>query len=243
MEKTGFIYLWFDHKHKRFYLGSHLGTEDDGYICSSKWMKQSYKRRPDDFKRRILRKNIKKSILKEEESKWLNLIKNEELGKKYYNLSKIMNGNGWEKDKPRSEKTKTKISKSLKSRYEKDYSPWNKGKTDVYSEETKKRISINVKKALNSLPKCDQEKMEASYFKIGQTPWNKGNSDHSKNIWKNNPNSGTSKKYLIIFSDGRKEEIINLAKYCRDNKLSKTQIYKCMKTKTPYKEMYIERIL
>ena len=29
MEKHGFVYIWFDRKHRRFYIGSHWGTEDD----------------------------------------------------------------------------------------------------------------------------------------------------------------------------------------------------------------------
>ena len=54
MEKHGFVYIWYDRKHKRYYIGSHWGTEDDGYICSSKWMMQAYKLRPKDFTRKII---------------------------------------------------------------------------------------------------------------------------------------------------------------------------------------------
>ena len=35
MEKYGFVYIWFDRKHKRYYIGCHWGHEDDGYVCSS----------------------------------------------------------------------------------------------------------------------------------------------------------------------------------------------------------------
>ena len=86
-EKYGFVYIWYDRKHKRYYVGCHWGNENDGYICSSKWMNDSYKRRPKDFRRIILKTNItnKKELL-EEEYKWLNLIKDGELGKRYYNL-------------------------------------------------------------------------------------------------------------------------------------------------------------
>ena len=54
MEKYGFIYVWYDKKHKRYYVGSHWGHEDDGYICSSSWMRKAYRRRPSDFRRRII---------------------------------------------------------------------------------------------------------------------------------------------------------------------------------------------
>ena len=40
-EKTGFIYIWFDTKRKMYYIGCHVGKEDDGYICSSKWKKRN----------------------------------------------------------------------------------------------------------------------------------------------------------------------------------------------------------
>ncbi len=84
---SGFVYLWFDRKHRRFYVGCHWGDEDDGYICSSTWMNNAYKRRPNDFKRRILSRNItcKKDLLTEE-YRWLSMIKLGELGIRYYNL-------------------------------------------------------------------------------------------------------------------------------------------------------------
>ena len=84
----GIVYLWYDRKHKRYYIGCHWGTEDDGYICSSTWMKKSYKIRPQDFKRRILffSNSISYLNLLEEEAKWLSLIPEDELGKKYYNI-------------------------------------------------------------------------------------------------------------------------------------------------------------
>lgn len=36
MEKHGFVYIWFDKKKNMFYIGSHWGHEQDGYICSSR---------------------------------------------------------------------------------------------------------------------------------------------------------------------------------------------------------------
>jgi len=32
MEKYGFVYLWYDKKHKRYYIGCRWGKENDGYI-------------------------------------------------------------------------------------------------------------------------------------------------------------------------------------------------------------------
>lgn len=88
MEQYGFVYIWYDRKHKRYYIGSHWGYEDDGYICSSRWMKQAYKHRPHDFRRRIITKiYTNRDDLFTEEHKWLQQIKPEELkGHRYYNL-------------------------------------------------------------------------------------------------------------------------------------------------------------
>ena len=95
MEKYGFVYLWRDKKHKRYYIGSHWGTEDDGYVCSSPWMKQAYKHRPSDFKRRILsRVTTNRKDLLEEEFRYLSMIKVEEIKIKYYNL-KISSTGHW----------------------------------------------------------------------------------------------------------------------------------------------------
>src|SRR5690606_37816302 len=89
MDKYGFVYIWFDRKHKRFYIGSHWGTEDDGYICSSKWMNDAYKRRPNDFSRRILsRIYTNNTDMYDKEYEWLGLISEEDLGERYYNLKK-----------------------------------------------------------------------------------------------------------------------------------------------------------
>jgi hypothetical protein len=84
---NGFVYIWFDRKKKKFYIGSHWGTESDGYICSSSWMKQAYKNRPIDFRRRILAYRDTKRELLDEENRWQAMIKPEEIGKRYYNLS------------------------------------------------------------------------------------------------------------------------------------------------------------
>jgi hypothetical protein len=88
-EKYGFIYIWRDRKYNRYYIGMHWGLEDDGYICSSTWMMQAYKNRPNDFKRRILdRVYTNRKELYEKEKYWLSFIKDNEIKKRYYNLSK-----------------------------------------------------------------------------------------------------------------------------------------------------------
>lgn len=114
MEKYGFVYLWYDRKYKRYYIGCHWGTEDDGYISSSDWMKQGYKYRPNDFKRRILSRvyTNKKDLLKEE-YRWLSRIKNEELGKRYYNLHNH-HFDHWSTDENKGLTVKQKLSEASK---------------------------------------------------------------------------------------------------------------------------------
>ncbi len=155
MEKYGFVYLWYDVYRKMYYLGCHWGTINDGYICSSNRMRDAYRRRPQDFKRRILKTNIDRCDLLEEEFKWLTLISNDELGKKYYNHRKMHHGHwsnnpeavtsmkernkgvnnpmfgkiGHNKGKKLSEETKQKIR--------------DKRVKQVFSEETKEKMSLS----------------------------------------------------------------------------------------------------
>jgi len=98
-EKYSFVYLWYDSgksrvrenkiQKKRYYIGYHWGHENDGYICSSSWLRKAFKKRPQDFSRRILSKHKTKEEGTLEEYRLLRKIKPEELGQKYYNLTTI----------------------------------------------------------------------------------------------------------------------------------------------------------
>jgi len=112
-ERTGFIYIWYDRKRKMYYIGCHAGKEDDGYICSSKWMRDAYRYRKQDFKRRIIKRNILIDDLLTEEYKWLSLILDNELGKKYYNLNKHHFGH-WHIDIESRKTVKQKLSEASK---------------------------------------------------------------------------------------------------------------------------------
>ena len=112
---SGFIYVWRDKKHNRYYVGSHWGSEDDGYICSSTWMRNAYKRRPRDFKRRIIaRIESSRNDLLIEEYRWLQMIEKEDLGKKFYNLTNHLNGHWFASDEDRRLSISDKISKQVK---------------------------------------------------------------------------------------------------------------------------------
>lgn len=159
MEKYGFVYIWFDTKQKRFYIGSHWGKIDDGYICSSSWMKQAYKHRPKDFKRRILKTNIKRENILKEEQLWLNKIPKESLGKRYYNLRNDCLFH-WTADPAKRNIISQKISIATKGRESHNKGVplteerkqllsnlWKgKPKNYVRSTETKNKISANTKR-------------------------------------------------------------------------------------------------
>ena len=51
---TSFVYCWTDKATNMVYIGSHKGSTDDGYICSSKYMLEEYNKRPSDFSRNIV---------------------------------------------------------------------------------------------------------------------------------------------------------------------------------------------
>lgn len=108
-EKYGFIYLWYDRKHNKFYIGRHWGNEVDGYICSSNSMRDAYRRRPNDFKRRIIKRiYTSQDDLVVEEQRYLNMIKQTECMKKYYNKS-LKSSTPSTRGYKHSEETKEKI--------------------------------------------------------------------------------------------------------------------------------------
>lgn len=115
-EKYGFVYVWYDRKHKRYYVGRHWGYKNDGYICSSKWMRKSYKRRPHDFKRRIIKYVYTTQLdLVTEEQYYLNMIKQEECGKRYYNKTLKADAPSMF-GRTHSDETKLKMSRAAKGK-------------------------------------------------------------------------------------------------------------------------------
>ena len=91
---SGFVYLWKDMQKNKFYLGSHIGAQDDGYTGSGHRFLLAYNKRPESFRRRILEQydSITRKELLAREQLWLQQIKPEELGKKYYNEKRVAAG-------------------------------------------------------------------------------------------------------------------------------------------------------
>lgn len=87
LDKYGFVYIWRDKRRQMYYIGCHWGTTEDGYICSSRRMRKAYRRRPKDFRRKILQYVYTNRIdLLEKEHNWLQLISDKELKVKLLNL-------------------------------------------------------------------------------------------------------------------------------------------------------------
>jgi hypothetical protein len=143
MEKYGFVYIWYDKKHKRYYIGCHWGLEDDGYICSSPWMNQGYKHRPKDFRRRILsRVYTNKKDLLQEEYNWLSQIKKEELGRKYYNVHN-RHFNHWSADEEKRSVAIGKMRRTFSEEHKRKISEAKKSK--IRTEEAKRKTSETLK--------------------------------------------------------------------------------------------------
>ena len=86
----GFIYEWSDSTNGKNYVGSHVGSIDDGYNGSGKLFVLAYKKRPNAFSKEILEyvfENDRK-ILLEREQKYLDLID----WNNTYNLSRLASG-------------------------------------------------------------------------------------------------------------------------------------------------------
>jgi hypothetical protein len=216
MEKYGFVYIWFDRKHKRYYIGCRWGNENDYYICSSFWMKQGYKHRPKDFKRRILKRvyTNRKELL-EEEYRWLKQIKKEELGKRYYNIHNHHFGH-WST----CENTKLSIKEKIKTAWTKEKR--RKASEQKLGDKNPMKNPDVVKKVRNSLK--------------GKLPWNTGKclGPQSPELIKrrttasgltrrgkkmsNKMREKISKYWKVIAPDGTEEIVHNLNLYCENHK-------------------------
>jgi hypothetical protein len=163
MNQYGFVYLWRDKKYNRYYIGSHWGTEDDGYVCSSRWMKQAYAKRPDDFARKILKRIYSnRTELLQEEYRFLSMIQEDQLGKRYYNINNHKPGH-WAIYENSRKTVGQKISE--KNKANPNFGKWNAGKQ--LSEEVKQKISKSTSIAMIEYYKANP-RSEATRNKISQ---------------------------------------------------------------------------
>lgn len=113
----GFVYLWRDRLRKMSYIGSHMGSLNDPHEGSSTRLLCAMKKRPADFRRKILwilTTDDRKLLLIEEE-RWLQMIKPEHLQVRYYNVKRRGTG-GYVTEGYTIEQRKTYIERLSRSR-------------------------------------------------------------------------------------------------------------------------------
>lgn len=110
-----FVYCWTDKKTNKLYVGSHKGSTEDGYICSSKIMLEEYKKRPEDFSRQIVAEGTLADIRKLEAKilQSVNASVNENFYNKHENDGFFFDG--WKKGEM-TEEHRAKLSAAKKGR-------------------------------------------------------------------------------------------------------------------------------
>ena len=174
MKDIGFVYKWIDSSNDMWYIGSHKGTPDDGYIGSGTRFTNAYSKRPESFNRQIIYtgphyRELEEFILEEldatADTKSYNLTNKAcgfDTGK---NNPRFGKNKG--KDNPRygqkaSKETRIKISKKASERVGEKNSFYGKS----HSEESKKKISRANNRAvyIESVDMCFHSIAEASRF-------------------------------------------------------------------------------
>lgn len=168
-----FVYCWTDHKNNMLYVGSHKGALDDGYVCSSKYMLEQYKIRPQDFTRQIIAEGLFTDIRKLE-SVILKSV-NARTDESFYNQS---NNDANFTCKFHTEKTKKTIGLKNRGRKRKDVSERNKL---GHSIETRDKISQNHHDVCGEKnPMYGKKHSEESKLKMKLNSIGKGTSPRSE---------------------------------------------------------------
>lgn len=154
----GIVYKWINLINNKYYIGSHCGSENDGYLASGKIINKAFKRYGiENFKRIIIYTgpdyreieelclitldcandcssyNLKNAAIGGDV--WVGRKDTEEYKEYLLKISNPGVKNGMY-EKKHTEEIRKIISDKTKGRI-----PWNKGKTGIYSEEVKQRIS------------------------------------------------------------------------------------------------------
>jgi len=215
MTKEAFVYCWTDNKTGMLYIGSHKGTIDDGYICSSKPMLEEYNKRPQDFTRQIISDGLFVDIRKFEEFLLNTLdVKNDPT---FYNMH---NGNGNFYLKNHTEEYKKRQSILLRGKKKRKCSYKKK-----LSDSHKQAIS-NSKKGKTYKPFTIKHKLNMSYSRIKFLKNNKNplSGRIRSNETKSKISNSNSKQWIVTNPNNETIIVTNLGKYCIDNGLT----FSCM---------------
>ena len=215
MEKSGFVYIWRDRKNWRYYVGSHWGTENDGYICSSTWMRKAYRRRPTDFKRRVIARVATSRIdLLNEEQRWLQMMKPEELRIRYYNLMRRAD-HLWHADAGKLLTVGEKISRTQKERYT---DPALRAKASIIAKEAMARPDVR-ENYLKGLKTRVIERSAESLLKQSES-MKEYLIEHPQSEEKKRRIAATlSKKWVVVDPNGEEETVVNLKRFARAHNL------------------------
>lgn len=160
----GFVYCWTDHKTSKIYVGSHKGTTDDGYICSSKYMLQEYGKRPEDFTRQIVAEGRLEDI-RRLETKILQSA-SAKLCEDFYNLHQNdgLYFDGWKKGEM-SKEHRDKLSQAAKRRVrsEEHIRALHNGRRNSKNSEAHKNALSLAKKGI---PMSDEQKRKLSETRL-----------------------------------------------------------------------------
>jgi hypothetical protein len=93
----GYVYIWYDNKHRKFIIGSHHGTIEDRYTTSTGGIhvRNIFKSRPQTMKFRVLEYNRDTDdvkITQKLEQKWLNMRPDIKNNPRYYNMTNQAGG-------------------------------------------------------------------------------------------------------------------------------------------------------
>lgn len=221
-----FVYCWTDKIANKLYVGVHKGSVDDGYICSSKIVKEEYKKRPNDFSRQIIACGTYEDMYKLE-TKILqteNVIQN----KDFYNIA--MN-NGYFKNKglPLSQEHKNNISSSIRGEkhpfFGKNHSKDSKEK--MRDSRKKYMIENNQSMSKENHPMWNRPHTEEHKNNIKKALQGKQRSEQAKS----NAGHGRSGCYLITTPNGEKIKIKNLALFCKEHNLNHSNLWNRGKSK------------
>ena len=121
---AGFVYMWVNKINSKKYIGSHIGTVEDGYIGSGKIFLQAIEKYGvDNFERIILEHVDDKEMVRDREQYYLDLF-NAANDRSFYNLKSVAGG-GFEyiNNGPLCEQYKTKRVEQIKSWYQTNNHP------------------------------------------------------------------------------------------------------------------------
>ncbi len=155
MRNTGIVYKWTNITNNKWYIGSHQGTAEDGYLASGKLIKRAFSKYGlGSFKREILYEG---PDYKEQEEYHLKLH-NAANDPQSYNLKNYSHGGGV-KGQKRSEASRINLSRSKLGEKNPMF-----GKT--LSLDHRKKVSAGLRDTYKSGRRVP--------YNLGKDPWNKG---------------------------------------------------------------------